>query len=137
MTPDAVAVHDAHASGLKLPPAARRRQYIGAVVRMLMDTEPFYKVWLYRSIVLVQNLALWALDRPDALRGRDLLAALDGNPGPLPVRPLEPARPSQPRLSARLVPRRLDGFRREAGADGRPGNLASSGGTAPPRETVA
>ena len=88
VTPDAVAVHNAHASGLMLPPAARRRQYIGAVVRMLMDTEPFYKVWLYRTIVLVQNFALWALDRPDALRGRDLLAALDGNPGPLPVRPL-------------------------------------------------
>ena len=91
MTPDAVAVHDAHASGLKLPPAARRRQYIGAVIRMLMDTEPFYNVWLYRTIILVQNLALWASNRPEALRGRDLLAALDGNPGPLPVRPLEPA----------------------------------------------
>ena len=91
VTPEAVAVHNAHASGLMLPPAARRRQYIGAVVRMLMDTEPFYKVWLYRTIVLVQNLALWALDRPEALRGRDLLAALDGNPGPLPVRPLETA----------------------------------------------
>ena len=93
VTPDAVAVHDAHASGFKLPPAARRRQYVGAVVRMLLDTEPVYKVWLYRAIVLVQNLALWALDRPDALRGRDLLAALDGNPGPLPVQPLEPATP--------------------------------------------
>ena len=73
VTPDAVAVHDAHASGLKLPPAARRRQYVGAVVRMLIDTEPSYKVWLYRLIVLAQNLALWALDRPDAVRGRDLL----------------------------------------------------------------
>ncbi len=94
VTPDAVAVHDAHASGFKLPPAARRRQYVGAVVRMLMDTEPVHTVWLYRAIVLVQNLALWALDRPDALRGRDLLAALDGNPGPLPVQPLGPATPS-------------------------------------------
>ena len=89
VTPDAVAVHGAP-SGLKLPPAARRRQYVGALSACSWIPSPPTGLAL-PTIVLVQNLALWALDRPEALRGRDLLAALDGNPGPLPVRPLEPA----------------------------------------------
>jgi GT2 family glycosyltransferase len=88
VTPEAVVVHEAHASGSLLSGSAQRRQYVGAVVRMLMDTEPPAKVWLYRTIVLVQNLGLWALNRPQALRRKDLLHALAGNPGPLPARPL-------------------------------------------------
>jgi GT2 family glycosyltransferase len=88
VTPDSVVVHEGQASGSLLRPDARRRQYIGGVVRMLMDTEAPYKVWLYRTVVLFQNITLLVLRRPQALRGRDLFRALAGDPGPLPLQPV-------------------------------------------------
>ena len=81
VTPDAVVVHEAHASAPKCS-SERGVGSTSALVRMLEETEPLYQVWLYRAVVLVENLALWALDRPEALRGHHLLAALAGNPGP-------------------------------------------------------
>jgi GT2 family glycosyltransferase len=85
VTPEAVAVHEAHASSRKLGSA--KRVYVASVVRMLGETEPPIVVWLYRGVIFSQNLALWALRRPEALRGSDLWAALSGDPGSLPTRP--------------------------------------------------
>ena len=93
VTPDAVAVHDAHASGFKLPPAAKRRQYVGAgapASNKYIFTQ-VYTVWLYRAIILIQTSPSGLSVGRTRSRGRDLLAALHGNPGPLPVQPLGPA----------------------------------------------
>lgn len=87
VTPDAVAIHNAHASGLKLDPRARRRQYVGGAVRMLMETEAPFKVWIYRVVIFGQNIVNSVLGRPEALRGANLWRALAGDPGPLPTRP--------------------------------------------------
>jgi GT2 family glycosyltransferase len=87
VTPEAVVVHSAHASGAMLSPSARRQQYVGGVVRMFMDTEPSYKVWLYRVLAFSQNIGLWVLGRPQALHGRPLLSALSGRPEALPSMP--------------------------------------------------
>jgi hypothetical protein len=70
-----------------LSPSARRQQYVGGVMRMLMDTEPPHKVWLYRVLVFTQNIGLWILGRPQALHGRPLLHALSGSPEALPSVP--------------------------------------------------
>jgi GT2 family glycosyltransferase len=86
VTPDAVVVHEAHASTRQLGPAGRR-QYLGSVIRMLSDTEPPAKVWLYRAVVLVQHIPIWALRRSDTLGFRDLCKALGGDVGPLPSAP--------------------------------------------------
>ena len=64
VTPDAVVVHEAHASTRKLASGPRRRQYIASVVRMLGETEPSAKVWLYRVVVYAQNVVL-SVFRPE------------------------------------------------------------------------
>lgn|GEM_PF-1561536 len=87
VTPDAVVVHAAHSSGRRLGHSEGRRIYVGSLIRMLQETEPAPKVWLYRLMVLIQNVLLAAVRRPEALTGRDLLRALGGDPGPMPTRP--------------------------------------------------
>jgi GT2 family glycosyltransferase len=87
VTPDAVVIHEAHSSGRRLGSAEGRRIYVGSLIRMLKETEPPAKVWLYRIVVLLQNLVLALIRRPEALIGRDLWRALAGDPGPLPTRP--------------------------------------------------
>jgi hypothetical protein len=64
-----------------------KRQYLGSVVRMLIETEPPAKVWLYRGIVFVQNIPICLLGRPDALGFAELWKALSGDVGPLPSDP--------------------------------------------------
>jgi GT2 family glycosyltransferase len=86
VTPEAVVLHEAHSSTRQLDHGGRR-QYLASTVRLLAETESPLKVWLYRAIVFTQNVALWALRRPEALQGRDLLQALAGEPGRLPTRP--------------------------------------------------
>jgi len=56
-------------------------------VRMLEDTEPAFKVWLYRCIVFVQHFPIWLLRREGALGPAQLFKALAGDPGALPERP--------------------------------------------------
>ena len=87
VTPDAVVLHEAHSSARQLGHGPGRRQYLASTVNMLSETESPLDVWLYRSIVFGQNVALWAMRRPEALWGRDLWKALAGDPGPLPARP--------------------------------------------------
>jgi GT2 family glycosyltransferase len=87
VTPDTVVVHEAHSSGRRLGASEGRRIYVGSLIRMLQETEPAPKVWLYRLVVLVQNVLLALVRRPEALTGRDLLRALGGDPGPMPTRP--------------------------------------------------
>jgi GT2 family glycosyltransferase len=84
VVPDAVVVHEAHATTKKLGNATAKRQYIASVVQMLSETESPLKVWAYRSVVLVQNTPLTVLRRPGSLSFRNLLRALAGDPGPLP-----------------------------------------------------
>ena len=86
VTPSAKVVHHLHASTRKLG-AARKRQYLGSVIRMLEETEPPRKVWLYRAVVFLQNIPVWLLRRPDALGFSDLWKALSGDVGPLPSDP--------------------------------------------------
>jgi GT2 family glycosyltransferase len=87
VTPDAVVIHEAHSSARRLGRGPGRRQYLASTVRMLAETEPPFKVWLYRSVVFGQNVALWVTRRPSALGGRDLVRALAGDPGALPSEP--------------------------------------------------
>jgi GT2 family glycosyltransferase len=87
VTPDAAVLHEAHSSAKQLGRGPGRRQYLASAIRMLRETESPAEVWLYRGVVFGQNVVMWALRRPDALRGRDLWGALAGDPGPLPTRP--------------------------------------------------
>ena len=86
VTPESVVIHEEHASTRQLG-GAIKRQYVASVVRMLGETEPAWKVLLYRMVVLLQGLALLALRRHGALSLTDLLGAVRGIPGPLPTRP--------------------------------------------------
>ena len=87
VTPEASVIHEAHSSARRLGYGPGRRQYLASTVRLLAETESPLKVWLYRSIVFSQNVALWIAGRPSALGGRDLVRALAGDPGELPSRP--------------------------------------------------
>ena len=89
VTPAAKVVHHSHASTRKLG-AAGKRQYLGSIIRMLDETEPPTKVWFYRAVVFVQNIAVWLLRRPNALTFGDLCKALSGDVGPLPSDPSPP-----------------------------------------------
>jgi len=89
VTPAAQVVHHSHASTRKLG-AAGKRQYLGSIIRMLNETEPPTKVWLYRVVVFVQNIPVWVFRRPNALTFGDLLKALSGDVGPLPSDPSPP-----------------------------------------------
>jgi len=86
VTPDATVVHEAHASTRKLGRAGKR-QYLGSVVRMLSETEPPLKVWLYRAVILLQHIPSWVLNRSGTLGFADLRKALSGDVGPLPSAP--------------------------------------------------
>jgi GT2 family glycosyltransferase len=86
VTPSAKVVHHSHASTRKLG-AAKKRQYLGSLIRMLEETEPPRNVWLYRAVVFLQNIPVWLLRRPDALSFSDLWKALSGDVGPLPSDP--------------------------------------------------
>jgi GT2 family glycosyltransferase len=88
MTPESVVYH-VHGASTRLLGGLLARQHIGAFVRYLHAYEPGYKLFLFRALVLTQKLALYALRRPGALAPRDLLAAVAGNPGPLPQAPAE------------------------------------------------
>jgi GT2 family glycosyltransferase len=85
--PEASVIHEAHSSARRLGYGPGRRQYLASTVRLLAETESPLKVWLYRSVVFSQNVALRIAGRPSALGGRDLLRALAGDPGELPSRP--------------------------------------------------
>jgi GT2 family glycosyltransferase len=89
MTPEAVVVHE-HGASTRQMGGALARQHIGAHVRYLRETEPRYRVELFRGVVLLQKLALTALRRPGTLSPRDLFAALRGDPGPVPATPSAP-----------------------------------------------
>ena len=86
VTPHATVIHDAHASTRMLGPRGKR-QYLGSVVRMLVETEPPAKVWVYRIVVFVQHIPSWLFRRPSEIGVQDLWKALSGDVGPFPSRP--------------------------------------------------
>ena len=86
VTPEASVFHEGHASTRQLDRGGRR-QYLASTARLLSETESPTKVWFYRVVVFAQNMILWSVRRPEALRGRDLWRTLAGDPGPLPSRP--------------------------------------------------
>ena len=83
MTPDAAVYHD-HGASTRLMGSALTRQYLGAQVRYLLSTEPAYRVALFRVVIGGEYLARAVVRHPGAMPIRDLLAALDGDPGSLP-----------------------------------------------------
>ena len=91
VTPNARVVHEAHASTRMLGPM-EKRQYLGSVVRMLSDTEPPAKLWLYRGVVFAQHIPLWILRRPGTIGAKELWKALSGDVGSLPTDPVQPRR---------------------------------------------
>jgi GT2 family glycosyltransferase len=95
--PDATVIHDAHASTRMLGTAGKR-QVLGSVVRMLVDTEPPANVWVYRTVVFLQHIPIWLFRRSGALGLKDLWKALSGDVGPLPSSPISvDERASSPR----------------------------------------
>ena len=86
VTPSARVVHAAHSSTQMLGPSGKR-QYLGSLIRMLVETEPPAKVWIYRIVVFAQNALIRVLGRPDAIAFRELWKALSGDIGPLPTDP--------------------------------------------------
>lgn len=89
VVPEAIVEHEAHSSTRRLGRVGRR-QYLGSSIRFLAETESPVKVWIYRCVVLIQNLGRLALRRPDALRVGELWKTLAGDPGPLPDGPPTP-----------------------------------------------
>ena len=87
MTPEATVKH-VHGASTRMLGGTLARQHIGAFVRYLRAHEPRYKLDCFRAVVLLQKLSVYALRRSDALPPRELLAALRGDPGPLPQAPL-------------------------------------------------
>ena len=87
MTPDSTVRH-VHGASTRMLGGTLARQHIGAFVRYLRAYEPRYKLDCFRFVVLLQKLSVYALGRADALPPRELLAALRGDPGPLPQAPL-------------------------------------------------
>jgi GT2 family glycosyltransferase len=87
MTPDATVKH-VHGASTRMLGGTLARQHIGAFVRYLRAYEPRYKLACFRAVVLLQKLAVSALRRPNTMPLRELLAALRGDPGPLPQGPL-------------------------------------------------
>ena len=87
MTPEATVRH-VHGASTRMLGGTLARQHIGAFVRYLRAYEPRYKLDCFRAVVLLQKLSVYALRRSDALPLRELLAALRGDPGPLPQAPL-------------------------------------------------
>src|SRR5262249_53210254 len=86
MTPEARVRH-VHGASTRMLGGALARQHIGAFVRYLHAHEPWYKLACFRAVVLPHKLCVYALRRDDALAPRDLVAALRGDPGPLPQAP--------------------------------------------------
>jgi GT2 family glycosyltransferase len=89
VTPEATVVHEAHASTRMLGTAAKR-QYLGSTVRMLMDTEPSVKVWIFRIVIFAQHVPMWVLARRNTIGVKQLWNTLAGDVGPLP----NPGRPT-------------------------------------------
>ena len=83
VTPDAIVIHEAHAS-TRLLGSAAKRHYLGSVVRMLNETESPAKVWLYRVVVFLQHIPIWMFRRSSTLGIKELWGALSGDVGPLP-----------------------------------------------------
>ncbi len=86
MTPEAVVVHE-HGASTRQMGGALARQHIGAHIRYIRATEPRYKLEIFRGLVLLQKLALLAMRQPGTLSFRDLVKALQGDPGPVPQTP--------------------------------------------------
>jgi GT2 family glycosyltransferase len=86
VTPDAVVVHEAHASTSRLGRAGGR-QYLGSLARMLAETEPLSKLWLFRVVVFLDHIPRWVLRRSGTLGVNDLWRALSGDVGSLPSHP--------------------------------------------------
>ena len=88
VTPDVTVTHAAHSSTGQ--GGGLRRQYVACVVRMLREVEPRHRVLAYQALVLAQGVAGRATRRPNAIPVRELVAALRGDPGPLPGAPSDP-----------------------------------------------
>jgi GT2 family glycosyltransferase len=100
VTPSARVVHAAHSSVRMLGPTGKR-QYLGSVIRMLTETEHPANVWLYRTVVFLQNIPIWLLRRRDALSPTELWKALSGDVGLLPSDPLSLQPTPSPNESSR------------------------------------
>jgi GT2 family glycosyltransferase len=86
VTPDAIVVHEGGASTRMLG-VAGKRQYLGSTIRMLTETEPPWKVWLFRGVVFAQHIPFWVLARPNTIGVRQLWMTLSGDVGSLPTTP--------------------------------------------------
>jgi len=86
VTSDVTVIHDGHASTRQLGRSEFGQQYLGSVVRMLADTGPAYRVWLFRALAFPYELARYAARRPRSIPPRALWSALGGDVGALPSR---------------------------------------------------
>ena len=90
VTPNATVIHEAHASTRMLGTTGKR-QYLASLIRMLEETEPPRKVWLYRLVVFLQHIPIWILRPSTTLGPTQLWKALSGEVGPLPSSPKAPS----------------------------------------------
>jgi GT2 family glycosyltransferase len=86
MTPDAEVFHERSSSTRQLG-GALKRQYLGSLIRYLTETEPWYRVLLFRLLVFAQGIGLLLTRSPRALSVRDLWGATRGTPGSIPQAP--------------------------------------------------
>lgn len=86
VTPEVAVIH-AHGASTRLLGGRLKRQHLASLVRYLELSEPRRHLLVFRTLIFLQKLVLLALRRPGAMPLRDLVAALRGDPGPLPQRP--------------------------------------------------
>ncbi|MFC6018115.1 glycosyltransferase [Plantactinospora solaniradicis] len=84
MTPDAVVIHNRGSSTRLLDAATRSRHHLGGLLRYVAQTQPRHRLLLLRAMTLIDRQLRWVLGVRGQLGLRDLVAALRGDPGPLP-----------------------------------------------------
>ena len=82
--PDSTVVHDRGSSGALLDPAVRTRHYVSGLIRYVAQTQPRHRLLLLQALTLLDRPLRRILRNPGQLGVRDVLAALRGDPGPLP-----------------------------------------------------
>ena len=70
MTPESVVYHD-HGASTRLMGSSRLRQYLGAQIRYLHDSTPWYAVGLFRAVVFTEHVGRILVRHPGAMQFSD------------------------------------------------------------------
>ena len=83
----AAEVFHVHGASTRQLGANLRRQHLASLISYVTLTEPQWRTNALKLLLFAQNAAVRLLRRPTALPFRELVAAMRGDPGPLPQAP--------------------------------------------------